>query len=50
MLNEAPVKATISLLVYAGSAKPTPKLGQALGPLGVNMMYFCKVLFFILRK
>ena len=25
-----------------GSAKPTPKLGQALGPLGLNMMRFCK--------
>ena len=26
----------------AGTAKPAPALGQALGPLGVNMMEFCK--------
>ena len=26
----------------AGVAKPSPKIGQALGPLGVNMMDFCK--------
>ena len=26
----------------AGAAKPSPKIGQALGPLGVNMMQFCK--------
>ena len=44
MLNESKLKATIGLVVYANSAKPTPKLGQALGPLGINMMYFCKVL------
>jgi large subunit ribosomal protein L11 len=31
------------LLVYAGVAKPSPKMGQALGPLGLNMMQFCKV-------
>ena len=30
------------LLVNAGVAKPSPKVGQALGPLGVNMMEFCK--------
>jgi len=49
MLNEAPLKSTISLLIYAASAKPTPKLGQALGPLGINMMYFCKVCLFLKR-
>ena len=26
----------------AGGAKPSPAIGQALGPLGVNMMEFCK--------
>ncbi|XP_051912785.1 50S ribosomal protein L11-like [Hippocampus zosterae] len=26
----------------AGVAKPNPKMGQALGPLGINMMQFCK--------
>ena len=36
------LKATLRMLVYAGIAKPSPKLGQALGPYGVNMMQFCK--------
>ena len=30
------------LVVEAGGAKPSPKIGQALGPLAVNMMEFCK--------
>lgn len=38
----AAVKGTARLLVLAGSAKPSPAIGQALGPLGVNMMEFCK--------
>lgn len=37
-----PNKATVNLRVLAGVAKPSPKLGQALGPLGVNMMKFCE--------
>ena len=28
--------------VPAGTAKPGPAIGQALGPLGINMMDFCK--------
>jgi large subunit ribosomal protein L11 len=36
------IKGTARLLVLAGSAKPSPAIGQALGPLGVNMMEFCK--------
>ena len=32
----------VRLRVPAGSAKPGPALGQALGPLGINMMDFCK--------
>lgn len=36
------LKARIRLLVYAGNAKPNPKMGQALGPLGINMAAFCK--------
>jgi large subunit ribosomal protein L11 len=36
------VKGVTRLLVPAGVAKPSPKIGQALGPLGVNMMEFCK--------
>jgi large subunit ribosomal protein L11 len=39
----ASVKGVARILVAAGSAKPSPALGQALGPLGVNMMEFCKV-------
>ena len=33
---------TARLIVEAGKAKPSPKIGQALGPLTVNMMEFCK--------
>lgn len=36
------IKSRIRLLAYAGVAKPNPKLGQSLGPLGINMMKFCK--------
>ena len=32
----------LNLLAMAGGAKPNPKMGQALGPLGINMMQFCK--------
>jgi len=32
----------VRLRVPAGVAKPGPAIGQALGPLGVNMMEFCK--------
>ena len=35
--------AKVNLRVMAGVAKPNPKMGQSLGPLGVNMMQFCKV-------
>ena len=38
----ASVKGIARLAVAAGSAKPSPAIGQALGPLGVNMMEFCK--------
>lgn len=30
------------LRILAGQAKPSPAIGQALGPLGLNMMEFCK--------
>ena len=36
------LKGTTRLIMYAGVSKPNPKLGQALGPLGLNMMQFCK--------
>jgi large subunit ribosomal protein L11 len=32
----------VRLLVAAASAKPGPAIGQALGPLGLNMADFCK--------
>jgi large subunit ribosomal protein L11 len=38
----AAVKGITRIRVPAGVAKPAPALGQALGPLGVNMMEFCK--------
>ena len=42
-MNSGPaVKATVRVYCLAGVAKPSPKIGQALGPLGVNMMQFCK--------
>mmetsp|Transcript_118545 Transcript_118545/g.382691 ORF Transcript_118545/g.382691 Transcript_118545/m.382691 type:complete len:181 (-) Transcript_118545:169-711(-) len=30
------------MIVPAATAKPSPRIGQALGPLGINMMSFCK--------
>lgn len=36
------LKGTSRIILYAGSAKPSPKMGQSLGPLGLNMMQFCK--------
>ncbi|KAF8818764.1 putative ribosomal protein L11 [Cardiosporidium cionae] len=33
---------TYRLLVGAATAKPSPAIGQTLGPLGINMMLFCK--------
>jgi large subunit ribosomal protein L11 len=36
------LKSKINILAFAGTAKPNPKLGQALGPLGINMAQFCK--------
>ena len=42
-MNTGPAyKATVRIYCMAGVAKPSPKIGQALGPLGVNMMGFCK--------
>ena len=32
----------VRLRVPAGAAKPGPAIGQALGPLGINMSEFCK--------
>lgn len=42
-MNSGPAfKATVKIYCLAGNAKPSPKIGQALGPLGINMMQFCK--------
>ena len=42
-MNSGPAyKATVRVYCLAGNAKPSPKIGQALGPLGINMMQFCK--------
>lgn len=38
----AAVKGVVRLRVLAGKASPSPAIGQALGPLGVNMMEFCR--------
>ena len=38
----AAYKSTVRIYCLAGNAKPSPKIGQALGPLGINMMQFCK--------
>jgi large subunit ribosomal protein L11 len=34
--------ATIRLILLANKASPSPLLGQALGPYGINIMEFCK--------
>ena len=42
-MNTGPAyKASVRIYCIAGNAKPSPKIGQALGPLGLNMMQFCK--------
>ena len=35
-------KGSVRIYCNAGAARPSPKIGQALGPLGLNMMQFCK--------
>ena len=30
------------LIMMSGQSKPSPQVGQVLGPLGINMMNFCK--------
>ena len=38
LIDTPAFKATVRIYCLAGSAKPSPKIGQALGPLGINMM------------
>jgi large subunit ribosomal protein L11 len=42
MSSSRVIKGVARLRVNAGKAAPSPAIGQALGPLGVNMMEFCK--------
>jgi large subunit ribosomal protein L11 len=44
-MSDKVLKRVVKILSYAGTAKPTAKLGQALGPLGLNMAMVCKVAF-----
>lgn len=37
-----PIKAKVRIQITGGSATPAGKIGQMLGPHGVNMMEFCK--------
>ena len=36
------IQAQVKLQIAAGKATPAPPVGTALGPHGVNIMYFCK--------
>jgi large subunit ribosomal protein L11 len=36
------VKAEVKMLIQAGKANPAPPVGSTLGPLGINLMMFCK--------
>eukprot|EP01016_Furgasonia_blochmanni_P036161 TRINITY_DN4090_c0_g2_i4.p1 TRINITY_DN4090_c0_g2~~TRINITY_DN4090_c0_g2_i4.p1 ORF type:complete len:169 (-),score=32.83 TRINITY_DN4090_c0_g2_i4:241-747(-) len=42
MASTSTYRSRVNLRVLAGVAKPNPKMGQSLGPLGINMMQFCK--------
>ncbi len=37
-----PIKANVRIQISGGSATPAGKIGQMLGPHGINMMEFCK--------
>jgi large subunit ribosomal protein L11 len=36
------VKAIVKIQIQGGKANPAPPVGTALGPLGINLMQFCK--------
>ena len=36
------IKAQVKMLIQAGKANPAPPVGSTLGPLGINLMMFCK--------
>lgn len=41
-MSKIQIKSHVKFYQYAGVAKPSAKLGQAIGPLGLNAMAFCK--------
>jgi large subunit ribosomal protein L11 len=36
------IKAVVKIQIQGGKANPAPPVGTALGPLGINLMAFCK--------
>ena len=36
------IKAEVKMLIQAAKANPAPPVGSTLGPLGINLMMFCK--------
>jgi large subunit ribosomal protein L11 len=36
------IKQVVKMLIAAGKATPAPPIGSVLGPLGINLMQFCK--------
>jgi large subunit ribosomal protein L11 len=36
------IKHQVKMLIQAGKANPAPPVGSTLGPLGINLMMFCK--------
>ena len=42
LASAKPLRRSVKILAYASVAKPTAKLGQSLGPLGLNMAAICK--------
>ena len=36
------IKAVVKIQIQGGKANPAPPVGTALGPLGINLMQFCK--------
>lgn len=36
------IKAQVKMLIKAGAATPAPPVGSTLGPLGINLVKFCK--------
>jgi large subunit ribosomal protein L11 len=41
-MAEKKVKQQVKMLIQAGKANPAPPVGSTLGPLGINLMMFCK--------